>query len=111
MSFEFYKLIHVVSALALFMALGASIIANKQGGKKIAVQHGVALLLMLIAGFGMLAKHHIGFPTWVIVKLVLWLILGYMVVLIKRMPEKQTVLWYATVVVGLFAVFLALYKP
>ncbi len=111
MSFEFYKLIHVVSALALFMALGATIIANKQGGKKIAVQHGVALLLMLVAGFGMLAKHQIGFPTWVIVKLVLWLTLGGMVVLIKRMPEKQTILWYATVVVGLFAVFLALYKP
>ncbi len=111
MSFEFYKLIHVVSALALFMTLGASIIANKQGGKKIAVQHGVALLLMMIAGFGMLAKHQIGFPVWVIVKLVLWLTLGGMVVLIKRMPEKQTVLWYGTVVVGLFAVFLALYKP
>jgi hypothetical protein len=41
------------------------------------ITHGLGLLLVLVAGFGMLAKLGIhGVPTWAALKLIIWVALG-----------------------------------
>ena len=82
MSYEFYKVLHIFSVLLLFMALGtlaASATSGKGSTRRFAaIGHGVALVLILIAGFGLLAKLRMfgSIPGWVIVKLGIWSMLG-----------------------------------
>jgi hypothetical protein len=48
--------------------------------------HGTGLLISLISGFGLLAKLGIfkSMPTWVYIKIALWLVLGFLPVLARR---------------------------
>jgi len=116
MSYSTYRLLHLLGMILLFVSLGGVIIQAKLGGKggraMLVAGHGTGLLVMLVAGFGMLAKGgETGLPGWVIVKLVVWLVLGAITVVIKRKAEAAG-LWYATVVgLGLVAVFMGIYKP
>jgi len=71
----YYKLLHLFSLLVLtahtFMAFGNPEPANR---KRTLVITGIAGLLMLVSGFGMLALNKIPIATgWVIVKLFCWL--------------------------------------
>jgi hypothetical protein len=80
-----YNVIHVVSIMAVFAALGA--VAASEGTKhhKLgAALHGLALLLILVSGFGMLAKYNLGFPWWIMVKLIIWVAIGGMLAVAKR---------------------------
>ena len=114
MSYEFYKVLHIVGAVIVFLALGNQFMAaaGDEASKKMAsIHHGVGLLIMLVAGFGLIAKLKVGFPGWVLVKIVLWIVLGGMLTLSRKMSDKATLWWYATIVVGLIATVLAVYKP
>jgi hypothetical protein len=117
MSYQFYNVIHVIGAIVLFSALGA--LAGTAGStqaplRKIAsVAHGVALVLILVAGFGLLAR--LGYfgdiPTWAYLKMILWGILGLVVLPLKRKPELAPALWLVMPVVGSLAAWLAIAKP
>ncbi len=62
MSFAAYKVIHVLGVLFVFTSLGALMLASREGvergnGRKLAgLTHGIALLVVLVAGFGALAR-------------------------------------------------------
>ena len=73
--------------------------------------HGVALFVILVSGFGMLAKLGYGFPLWVWLKLVVWLLIGAAIALVRRLPEQATIFWFAIPLLGTVAAFLAIYKP
>ena len=75
------------------------------------VLFGIALVLILVSGFGMLAKLGYGFPGWVILKIVIWLFIGGVIALIRRMPQHAVIFWWALPALGAFAAFLAIYKP
>lgn len=113
MSIVFYRLLHVIALLAMATSLGG-LIAGASGGyrKALVALHGTAMLIVLVAGFGALAKLGIhGLPGWLIAKLVIWLILGGIVVPIRKQPEKK-VQWLAISVVLMgVASWLALVKP
>ena len=80
-----YNVIHIVSIMALFSALGAAASSDSDKCKKLSsILHGVAILLILVSGFGMLAKYSLGFPWWITVKLVVWLAMGAMLAVAKR---------------------------
>ena len=114
MSYEFYKVLHIVGAVIVFLALGSQfmVASGNDAAKKLAsIHHGVGLLIMLVAGFGLIAKLQVGFPGWVLVKIVLWVILGGMLTLARRMSNLATLWWYATIAVALIATVLAVYKP
>ena len=81
----YYNIIHLVSIMALFAALGAVAAgASEKCGKLCSILHGLALILLLISGFGMLAKYELGFPWWITAKLIIWLAMGAMLGLAKR---------------------------
>jgi hypothetical protein len=85
MSYEIYKIIHLLGLTLVVLSLGGIAMHSINGGTKgtnvfkkgAMITHGVGLLLLLVAGFGMLARLGIhSFPLWVVAKLVIWLLLG-----------------------------------
>ena len=85
MPIHVYQFLHYAGILLVFTSLGAVALHVLSGGTKdsnpmrklVAITHGVGLVLVLVAGFGMLARLGIhSMPGWVIAKLVIWLFLG-----------------------------------
>ncbi|HUP25235.1 MAG TPA: hypothetical protein VNB06_20145 [Thermoanaerobaculia bacterium] len=119
MSYEFYKVLHILGVLMLFSGLVGSIVHAANRGDKaqnvlrgaLGALHGGGLLLLLIAGFGIIAKLGIGFPGWVWVKLVLWLVFGALIAVPYRKPSWNVALLWLLPVLGTLAAYLAIYKP
>jgi len=117
MSYEVYNVIHVIGVIFLFTALGT--LAATAGSasapfRKIAsVAYGVALALIFVAGFGLLARlgHFGAIPTWAYLKMVIWGVLGLSVLPLKRKPEWAPVLWFLMPVIGSVAIWLAVTQP
>ena len=87
-----YKILHLTGVIILFGSLGASIYTpSSKNNKLAAILHGISLLLLLVSGFGMLARLYGGqFHWWMIAKLVIWLCLGGSYALAKKrlLPEN-----------------------
>ena len=119
LSHSVYNVVHVFSVFLLFVALGGLFLhainggtkESNQGRKLVVISHGVAMVLILVAGFGMLAKLGAGFPGWAIAKFVLWVLLGAAVAIPYRRPELARPLWLLAPVLGGAAAWLAIYKP
>jgi hypothetical protein len=118
-----YKILHIAGMAGVLMALGAACAAAINGlGKEknkarslIAMTHGISLLLIFIAGFGLLAKLGMGSPAtwglWVYAKLAIWLVMGGAIALLYKKPEFSKPVWIALPILVLIAGYLALYKP
>ena len=52
MSYDFYKILHMVGIAALSLGLGG-MFANSGNRKPFAILQGIGLLLMLVSGFGL----------------------------------------------------------
>lgn len=115
MSLEFYKILHLAGLMALFLGLGGVLAlqgnGNQPSRKLVAIFHGIGLLLLLVGGFGMIAKLQIGFPVWTIVKLIIWVLLGGMLVLGKRRVFSPGVVWILAIALGITAAWFGLRKP
>ena len=119
MPYDIYKLLHILGMVFVVMALGGAVVHVINGGSKssnafrkgIAISHGVGLVLLIVAGFGMLAKLGIhGLPVWAIGKLVVWLILGGMPVLIYRSQAFARNSWIVIPALVAVATGLALFR-
>ncbi len=72
-----YYILHVASLLALTAGVFYGFAGAPGTRKTVMIVTGIASILMLVSGFGLLAKIHANqFSTWVIVKLVVWLALS-----------------------------------
>ncbi|MDX1630326.1 MAG: hypothetical protein R3234_00540 [Thermoanaerobaculia bacterium] len=121
MSYLFYKILHLVGIFFLFAALGGLTLRTRSGTgspearKLTGITHGIALLVVLVSGFGLLARLQVShgwlFPPWVWGKLLVWLVLGGAMALVKRKAGWRAVFWFAWPVLGALAAWLALYKP
>lgn len=117
MSYEFYKLLHVIGVVVLFTSLGT--LAATAGAttaplrRLAAIAHGVALAVILVAGFGLLARlgYFGSIPAWAYLKMALWVLLALVVVPLRRRPELAPALWVAMPTLGGIAVWLAVAKP
>ena len=79
-----YKIIHLIGISALALGVGG-MMAGGSNRKPFAILQGVALLVMLVSGFGLLAKLHLGFPHFAIVKVLLWIVIGALPVIFRRL--------------------------
>lgn len=120
MDYQVYRMLHLAGIFALYLALGGLFIHVLNGGTKesngnrkpIAIMHGIAMFLVLLGGFGMLAR--IGqhpHQVWVLMKLGIWLLLGAMVAIPYRIPSLARPLWLALPLVGILAAWIAFAKP
>lgn len=121
-SYEAYKVLHLLSVMLLFLCFGGLALYVAGGGsraanpnrKLIAALHGTATFLVLLGGFGLLARLGViqgGFPLWVWIKLAVWLLLALAVVLPYRRPELARPLFLLYPVLGGVAAWAAVYKP
>lgn len=123
MSLLFYKVLHLAGIMLLFAALGAHALLAIQGGppaeakakrRPLMIAHGVALLMILVAGFGLMARLGMAsmpWPTWVWGKVGIWLVLGGVVALVRR-QAGFAVLWvWILPLFGAVAAYLAVFKP
>jgi hypothetical protein len=74
MSPTVYHIIHLVSLFVLFGYTFYAFAAPAETRKKVLMVTGIASLLVLISGFGLMSKvYQNQFQMWMIVKLVAWL--------------------------------------
>lgn len=119
--YEAYKIVHILGLVTIWAALGGATLHAMNGGtrennpsrKIVAATHGIGLFLMLLGGFGMLARLGLvsGFPGWVIAKLVLWGLVGALLAVPLRAPALAKPLWFAMPVLAALGAGFALYKP
>lgn len=121
-SYATYKVVHLLGVIALFLALGGLTFHAASGGTRsgsarrlVAITHGVALFLVLLGGFGLLARLGISqgssWPGWIWVKLGIWVLLGAALALPYRKPELARPLWALLPVLGGLAAYMAIFKP
>lgn len=117
-SYELWKVIHVFGVLLLFVSLGslAGMAAAGRGAEARfqRMLHGIALLVVLLAGFALLATLQISAPgswgAWVWIKLVVWLLLGGSLALVRRQRHARWVL-IGLPLLGAVAFWAAFMKP
>src|SRR5919106_2928913 len=121
LSLLFYKNLHLIGVFMLFVALGGLMLHQINAAtreniwrKPVAITHGLGLLLVLVGGFGMLARLEIfswPWPGWVIAKIVIWIIFGALIAVVGRASSLAKPLWWITIILGAVAAYLALNKP
>lgn len=107
---EIYRLLHFAGIFTLLFSFG-SLFIGKNYNKSAAMAHGVALILILVTGFGMQATLGTGFPVWLILKLVIWVIFGGFIVMAKKRLINGFFAWIIVIVLALSAVYLAQTHP
>ena len=122
-SYELYKVIHLVGVLVLFSVLGGAMVhainsgtpATNAARRSITVLHGTGLLIILVAGFGLVARLDLlsgGVPGWVIGKLVIWLLAGILLTVPRQKPAlARPILLLGLPILAAAAAWLAVYKP
>jgi hypothetical protein len=120
MSYQFYKILHVIGFILLFFGFGGLLTAaySKVELKKPArlmgfLSHGLGLLLILVSGFGMAARLGFisGLPNWVQAKVGIWVLLGLCISIVKR---KGHIGWPVAILIwglGSTAAIIAINKP
>ena len=115
MSLPIYHLIHLFAVTALFAGTGAALGGTDNPGvrKFGAILRGVALLLLLVTGFGMLAKLQLmkALPVWVWLKLGIWVIAAVLPVFVKRKMLPGTAAVLIALALGAVAAWLGYLKP
>lgn len=121
--YTFYKVVHIIGIVLMMSALGAVSIHVLNGGTRqtnrarglVAALHGTGALLVLVGGFGMLARlgfqHGAMFPGWLLVKLVVWLVLSAALTLVYRRADLSRATYVALPILGGLAAYMAIYKP
>lgn len=120
---QFYKILHIAGLALVLIPLGGLMVhavtnpeeLKPEQRRLIAMTHGIGMLLILVAGFGYLAKIGMASPAswggWVYAKLAIWLFVGASLALLRRMRHLAAMMWFVLPLVVCVAGYLALYKP
>ena len=120
---DFYEILHILGIALLFAAIGGVAVHAANGGNKtnsgtrgmVSSIHGIGALLILVGGFGMLARigfqHGTNFPGWLWVKIIVWLVLSAVALLPYRKPALAKPFLIVLPLLAGVAVYMALYKP
>ena len=131
MSHQFYEVVHIIGLVLLFSALGGAAVRALMTGsgvpaatgsganprRLLGVLHGLGAFLILLGGFGMLARMGImegrglRFPGWLWVKLAVWALLVAALMVVRRRPHVARPLLWSLPVLGGLAAYMVIYKP
>jgi uncharacterized membrane protein SirB2 len=115
MSHQFYNVLHLIMVM-LFALTAGSALFDQEGKKWPKIVQGIASLMILVGGMGLLARlgfaHGSAWPSWVMVKIVLWAFLAIgSPILIKRLKaQKFGVIAYMFIIMTVAAI-LGVTKP
>lgn len=122
-SHQFYNLVHIVGLVLLMSGLGGMALRSAGGVdngsralRRLALAlHGLGVFLILLGGFGMLARmgiaHGAGWPGWLWVKVAVWGVLAAAALLPYRWPAASVPLLLLLPALGGLAAYMAIYKP
>ena len=105
-----YKIIHLTGIAALALGTGG-MMAGAANRKPFAICQGLGLVIMLVSGFGLLAKLQLGFPHFAIVKTVLWLVIGMLPMILRRLKLPLVVAMLIPVTLVAIMAWLGVMKP
>ena len=106
---NFCQVLHIVGISMVFLGYGALLARSMAAPDNVSVRKlgsitsGIGLTLILVAGFGLISSPLMGLnftDTWILVKFVIWLILGGLIVLINRKPQLAMLLWCLLIALG-----------
>ena len=114
-----YRVIHLAGVFFLLFSLSSLIIISRNnisGGRTLfSAVHGISLFIIILGGFGLLARlgieHGTSWPAWVWAKLIIWIIMGVSVYFIKKYPVYSNYFWILVPLIAILAAYLAIYKP
>lgn len=121
-TFPVYKLVHIFGIFLMIVSLAGLSFYAANGGtkannvlrKQAGIAHGIGLFIILLGGFGMLARLGVtGFPwpIWVWVKFGIWFLFGGLVALVVRKPAVAKTMWLVIPILGLLSAYFAVMKP
>ncbi len=120
MSYSFYKVTHILGVLLVFTSLVGVLMLRwntsdiKKPIQKLgAISHGIGLLFVFVSGFGLAARlgYFGSLPTWVYIKICIWVVAGALMYFVKRKAHLGFSLYLAIIGAGFFAALLAVTKP
>jgi hypothetical protein len=110
MPYTTYQIIHLIGLAALAIGMGG-MMANGNNRKHFAMWQGIGLVVVLVAGFGMLAKGKLGLPHFAIVKLILWVVVAALPVIFRKLKAPLfAAILVSLALVGILA-WLGITKP
>ena len=114
MSYEIYKVIHILCIIIVASGIGAQFLSDKSP-KFIKILSGIASLLIMVSGMGLIARiglpHGAPWPIWIKVKLVLWLVIAALgPIMAKRLVEKKKYGYFVMIALFLITIVVAITK-
>jgi hypothetical protein len=106
-----YLVIHLSSIIVLLGYTFYAFAAPAETRKRVLMITGVAALLVLVTGFGMLHRLHLGLPGWVIVKTGCWLGLSMIAGIAYRRRAQADVYMIIAFVLAITAVAMVYVRP
>jgi len=116
-SYFAYKVAHLAGIFLVLMSLGGIAVIGpntvNSWRKRLSIMNGIGLVLVFVAGFGLLARLGVSWPWqgWIFLKFGIWILLGFVSVLAGRSQGLANVVWWVTLVAAILAAYLANYKP
>lgn len=126
MSYEFYKVLHLLAILLVFTSLGglAMIAWQSRSGaatdeargarRTLAIINGIAILVVFVAGFGLMARTGVAtgaWPLWIYGKIGVWVLVVASMMIVRKKGGLGA-LWYVLLpLVGAVGAWLAVNKP
>lgn len=111
MSPTIYYILHVTAVLVLTGYTFYAFAAAPETRKRVMMITGIASIVALVGGFGLQAKLQLGFPGWLIVKLVCWLGLSALAGFGYRRRGAAGTLAAVTLILAFVAVVMVYTKP
>jgi hypothetical protein len=112
MSITVYQILHVTAGFLLtaftFMACATASVGKN---KALMAITGILSLLMLIGGFGLVAKTGHGFPGWIIVKIGAWLVLSGAAGFAYKHPTKAGTATGSAIMAIVIAILMVYLRP